>query len=96
MIVDRWHNIEEDGKYVKDICMNEIPKKYIQKIIDYNNENSYKQFDNIIKTLTIIRNEFKKNKKNIDEIVDKQTILAIDWCKKYNVNINNESKYLSK
>ena len=96
MIVDRWHNIEEEGKYVKDICINEIPKKYIEKIINYNKANSYKQFDNIIKTLTIIRNNFKKNKKTIDEIVEKQIILAIDWCKKYNVNINNESKYLIK
>ena len=83
-------NILNNSKYVNDIYVDDIDEKFIEKIITFNNLNSYKQLNSIINTLCIS----KKEKEEISNIINKQSLNALNWCNKYNIQINSNSQYL--
>jgi len=84
-----WNNLNGD-KYVNDIYIDDIDEKFVEKIITFNNLNSYKQLNSIINTFCIS----KKEKKELEYIINKQSLNAISWCNKYNIEINSNSQYL--
>ena len=83
-------NILNNSEYVNDIYLDDIDEKFVEQIITFNNLNSYKQLNSIINTLCIS----KKDKKEVSYIINKQSINAINWCNKYNIQVNNNSQYL--
>ena len=90
-IVKNW-NIYEDGEniFIQEIISNEIPKYFINNVIQYNDNNACKQLKTIIKTLNIL----KKNN-NSEKSLEEQIEIAKKWCIDYDINMNYESKYLS-
>lgn len=81
-----------NNNYIIDIFANNVPKKYIETIEKHNSNMLCSQLKNIVKTLEFIK--FKDTHDNTN-IIREQTKKAIDWCIKYDVIINNKSKYLT-
>ena len=94
-IVKEWDICEKKNLYVQNIFINEPPREFINQIVNYNKDNAFKQLENILKTLNIIRRkESNFTAFDIRTIISNQINLALEWCKKYNIDINKESKYL--
>ena len=73
--------------YVQNILINEPPRGFINQIVNYNKDNAFKQLENIIKTLNIIRRkETNFTAFDIRTIISNQINLALEWCKKYNID----------
>ena len=90
-VIDKWCYIEDKGEYVEDIFEDKIYDKYIDLIEKYNKFNMFHQIETIKETLDIIT-----EKKEVDEesITELQINTALNWCKKYNIDINFGSSYL--
>jgi len=93
-MVDDWEILDSQNKYVYDIFDINIPNMFEKSIETYNIYILHKQIKNILKTLTYIH--INMDNKQINKIKQEQCIKAILWCKKYDIPINNYSKYLSK
>lgn len=89
-IVKNW-NIYEDGEniFIQEIIANEIPKYYIDNVLQFNNINANKQLKTIIKTLNLL----KKNNEP-DKLIKQQIEIAKKWCLEHDISLNNDSKYL--
>lgn len=88
-VIKYWGNIEAT-RTITDIFSNfNLDQNYLDLIKKYNNYISKKQIKNLLKTFQIIGNNF-----NYDNIKSEQISTAVKWCKKYDVEINNSSKYL--
>ena len=79
--------------------MNEdnIPKEFMEKVLEYNTNYFNHQVNNIEKTLKYI--SCFKNKENYylrttlyKQTIDRQVKLAYYWCKKYKCKINYDSE----
>lgn len=93
-IVKLWSLLEDNNKdYIVNIFNTnfQIPNEFIEKIKDFNTENSNKQIENILKTLNFIEND-----NTSDSIVNIQTEKALKWCKRYDIDINKSSAFLKK
>ena len=87
-IVSDWEKLNKD-EFI-DICDN-IPQGFIDSVTEYNKYHAENQIVSIIDTLKIIKN---KGKIDINILKKQQTSNGIEWCNKYNVTINNNSKYV--
>lgn len=93
LIIKKWNIVENIDKEVSQIFdINSIPNDFIDKIKNYNTFNSQQQIDNIKKTLKIIDNQSQLS--NLSNIISKQTKLALEWCKKYDIEINTKSTFI--
>ena len=71
-----------------------IPKNLLYGIYSINNVVIRLQIENIIRTLLLL--SIKINSYDIKNIKNVQLIYAIEWCQKYNIDIDNHSRYLKK
>jgi len=69
----------------------DVPEHFIRRLYIYNNITTLHQIKNINYTLDLIDNNIQNKK----EIIEYQTSKAIDWCNRYNVRINNKSKFMN-
>tara|TARA_B110000093_G_C12696971_1_gene296574 strand:- start:340 stop:609 length:270 start_codon:yes stop_codon:yes gene_type:complete len=69
----------------------DVPDHFIRRLYIYNNITTLHQIKNINYTLDLIDNNIQNKK----EIIEYQTSKAIDWCNRYNVRINNKSKFMN-
>lgn len=91
IIVKKWcitENIDHKIHNIFDINDEKIKKE----VLKYNFSNSQLQIDNIVKTLEIIKN--KNNLEMYDKIIKLQASNALEWCKKYDLEINCNSSFL--
>ena len=91
IIVKKWcitENIDHKIHNIFDIN----DEKIKEEVLKYNFSNSQLQIDNIVKTLEIIKN--KNNLEMYDKIIKLQASNALEWCKKYDLEINCNSSFL--
>jgi len=91
IIVKKWcitENIDYKIHNIFDIN----DEKIKEEVLKYNFSNSQLQIDNIVKTLEIIKN--KNNLEMYDKIIKLQASNALEWCKKYDLEINCNSSFL--
>jgi hypothetical protein len=78
--------------YINDIFSGKIPDYFIKKIKDYNRNNSLNQIKNIQKTIDLINKP--KNLEQLNEIIQRQIDCAIEWCNKYEQDVNHKSSFI--
>jgi 23S rRNA U2552 (ribose-2'-O)-methylase RlmE/FtsJ len=81
--VKYWDKLNQDT--ILDFIIN--PYIFVKKIKIFNNLLTSRQIGNIKKTLSLI------NQKDNKIIIKNQIECALDWCKKYNMKINNYNNY---
>ena len=99
-IIELWYNISEN----KDEIFNEsdsvifknirIDNLFIQKLSTYNETYINNQMFYLNNTIELAQNKIDKDK--YYEIIQNQVFKAIEWCKKYNIEINKNSIYYKK
>ena len=90
--VKKWEGIENTGNYVYSLFNDEYLNYQFTEIIRIHNIfNTSQQIQVIKKTLDIILDNIQVEEK---KIIEKQIVNALEWCKKYNVDINFNSPYL--
>ena len=95
-IIQKWRdNIEllknNNSIIFKNIKINNI---FIQKMNEYNKKYMETQLFYLNNTIELAKNKIDKNK--YYEIIQKQVNNAIEWCNKYNIEINKNSIYYIK
>ena len=100
IVVDKLYKNKSLEFY--DLFSSKTPYSFNKIIENFNNYILYNQLKNIIKTINLINKE--KDNKGIDDeindnylnenIINMQVKNAIQWCLKYNIQINYKSKYL--
>lgn len=90
--LDKWEKIESDNNRIVDMEGLKLSNEFIHFIYKYNIDYVEKQLYYIQKTLNYV--EDRPEKHRYIEIIKEQTRSAIEWCKKYYVDINIKSKYL--
>ena len=90
-IVKQWGEIENQNLFVEDIFIEKIPSNYIELIEKYNKFNMFQQIKTIKNTLDIITKELVVDEKQIE---NQQIYNALEWCKKYHIDINFASSHL--
>ena len=88
-LIDDWNTIDINNWNIITIFKDTIPKEFVKEILEYNTKNSLMQIYNIEKKLDYI----KQNKK-LDDTKDYQTKMAVNWCNKYKIKINNNSSFI--
>ena len=88
-LIEDWNTIDINNWNIISIFSETIPNNFIKEILEYNTKNSLMQINNIEKTLDYIN----KNKK-LDDTKDFQTKMAINWCNKYKIKINQNSNFI--
>ena len=91
-VVDQWNYIDPN-LFVVDIFNYPIDDSYLNIIRNYNNSMILSQTYNIIRTLHLIK--MNSTEHNNSTIVRNQVEKAIQWCLKYQVEVNYKSCYLT-
>jgi len=90
-IVTSWEIINNIGMYIHDLFDIELPQSFVNIILEYNKHNSNTQIENIEKTLTIIKNQ--SNLTTLNTYIKFQSQQALNWCTKFDVEINYNSNF---
>lgn len=88
-LIKKWNIIDNCNWNVISIFEKSLPIDFVNNILEYNTQNCNIQIENIKKTLNFIQ----LNKK-IDDTKKNQTKLALQWCNKYKVEVNFNSKFI--
>ena len=83
-----------DLELIKAASINKIDNSFIQRLSEYNEK--YMDTQMFYLNNTIKLSESKIDKEKYYEIIQKQVNNAIDWCEKYNIEINKNSIYYKK
>ncbi len=92
IIVKSWENINNNNYIINNIFDEIIDKELLKDIVDFNTTTFNLQKNNISKTLNIINES--QNLKKLNNIIKYQTQKAIDWCNRYNINVNYNSVFI--
>ena len=84
-------NTESD--HIERFISNKIPKDFINVVNAYNIQSMKSQIYYILKSLLYM--ETKLTNQDINDIIKYQSIYSLLWCQKYDVNINNKSRFLN-
>lgn len=93
-IIQIWQNLdisEDDSIIFKNI---KVDNKFIQKLDEYNEKYMDNQIYYLNNTINLAEKKIDKDK--YYEIIQKQVQNAIEWCEKYNIEINKNSIYYKK
>lgn len=91
-IIHKWGELENTNNYIYSLFNNEyINYQFIEVIKLHNIFNTSNQIQIIKKTLDIIQGNIQIEEQNI---IENQIVYALEWCRKYNVDINFNSPYL--
>ena len=85
-ILQEWSSIEKNGYHVIDFKNIKIPKSYQENINIFNTYYAKSQIINILKTSLFINYEIQP--KDLIYLKKKQTLYALEWCKKYKNGVN--------
>ncbi len=85
-IVNNWDD------QIMDVSGIELDNNFLELIYYYNTEYVNDQIYYLKKTIDLMNN--KPSKEIYNQIIKPQVINATNWCKKYGIDINNNSKYL--
>ena len=95
-IIEIWNNItntlQEDETIIFENI--KIDNKFIQHLNEYNEKYINSQLFYLNNTIKLAENKIEKNQ--YYEIIQKQLNNAINWCTKYNIEINKDSIYYKK
>ncbi len=95
-IIKEWNDLKIEENDTRSVMFSKIKvdNGFIQLLNDYNQ----KYIDNQIFFLknTIELAQKKPSKDEYNKIIKNQVSKAVNWCKKYNVEINKESIHLRK
>ena len=92
--INLWNIIEGKGGQIKGLFKNDIPDKIDKKIDELNTIHYKEQKQSIEKTINLIKN--KPNLTELNLIIGNQVEHACNWCKKYDIPINNSSTFIEK
>ena len=90
-IVKTWNIIENNGLYIYDIFDIRLPNCFLETINKYNYHNYNSQIDHIKKTLDIIETQTKLS--SLNNAINEQSKFALNWCNKYDIDINYNSSF---
>jgi 23S rRNA U2552 (ribose-2'-O)-methylase RlmE/FtsJ len=95
-IIEKWYKIsqtigEDDSVIFKNI---KIESSFIQRLNEYNEKYMEPQMFYLNNTIQLSQTKIEKEK--YYEIIQTQVNNAINWCKKYDIEINKESIYYKK
>jgi 23S rRNA U2552 (ribose-2'-O)-methylase RlmE/FtsJ len=95
-VIEKWNNTSTNLKnsnsiYFKNIKINNL---FIQKLNDYNKKYIESQMYYLNNTIDLVLNKIDKEK--YYDIIQNQVSNAINWCEKYNIEINKNSIYYKK
>jgi 23S rRNA U2552 (ribose-2'-O)-methylase RlmE/FtsJ len=95
-IIDEWNNItytltDNDSIILKNI---KIDNNFIKKLDEYNEKYMETQLFYLNNTIKLAENKIEKEQ--YYDIIQKQVSYAINWCIKYNIEINKNSIYYKK
>ena len=94
-LIKNWDAYTDQNKTIHDAFTFKLPNDFVMVMYEYNNYIIKNQLLNILKTFTFIHpDKISVSNKNISLLKQKQTLYAIEWCKKYNQPININSKYI--
>ena len=93
-IIQEYHIIHDQHKYVNRILKNKIPDDFYNLVESLNIHLISKQLKSILKA--VIYSKLKLTNNDINSIKNEQTVYSLSWCNKYNFPINNRCKYLNK
>ena len=95
-IIEIWNNItntlQEDETIIFENI--KIDNNFIQHLNEYNEKYINSQLFYLNNTIKLAENKIEKNQ--YYEIIQKQLNNAINWCTKYNIEINKDSIYYKK
>jgi 23S rRNA U2552 (ribose-2'-O)-methylase RlmE/FtsJ len=93
-LLELWNDYEVDDNIIVDIFDIELPCEFIDIMYKYNTESINNQINYITNTIKMVHN--KPEKDIYIDIIKNQTDKALGWCNRYNVCINENSKYVRK
>jgi 23S rRNA U2552 (ribose-2'-O)-methylase RlmE/FtsJ len=95
-IIKKWNEIVVSLKEDETIILKNIKIKnsFIQRLNEYNEKYMDTQMYYLNNTIELSNEKINKDK--YYEIIQKQVNNAIDWCNKYNIEINKNSIYYKK
>ena len=95
-IIEKWSKLSSTLDSSNSIIINNIKinNLFIQKLNDYNAKYIETQMFYLNKIITLTQNKIDKDK--YYEIIQTQVNNAINWCLKYNIEINKNSIYYIK
>jgi 23S rRNA U2552 (ribose-2'-O)-methylase RlmE/FtsJ len=95
-IIEKWNDISTSLLDNESIILDniKIDNNFIQLLSDYNEKYMNSQLFYLNKTIQLAQNKIEKEQ--YYEIIQDQVKNAINWCKKYNIEINKNSIYYKK
>ena len=93
-VVRLWSSIKTNNFFIEDLFLEDVPESFKEEIETYNTNFIKNQMFSIKNTLELINN--KPDIKQYNKIIRTLISNATDWCKKYDIEININSKYLVK
>ena len=93
-VVRLWNSIKINNFHIEDLFLEDVPESFKQEIETYNKNFIKNQISSIKNTLELINN--KPDIKQYNKIIKTLISNATKWCKKYDIEININSKYLVK
>ena len=95
-LIEKWSTITNELSKDNSLIFNNIKvnNNFINKLEEYNKLYIKNQMYYLNSTIELSQNKFDKDK--YYEIIQKQVSNALEWCKKYKVEINKNSIYYKK
>lgn len=88
-IIENW----DENSYALDIDGIKFSNDFVHLINKFNEEYTETQMKYISKTIKYVNN--RPNQEKYKKIVKQQVNNGINWCKKYNIQINKSSRYMN-
>ena len=92
-VVDDWDILDNQLKYVENIFNIHVPMMFDKVIESYNIYSTSRQIQTILKTFSYIHAHIQN--KDMNNIKQKQAIIGLLWCKKYDLPINYNCTFLN-
>jgi hypothetical protein len=83
-LIEKW----DDNMDLNEIINVDIPKDFMNAIVNYNVYNTKKQIYSLLTAFEFIE-LYTKNKNILEKQIQFQLEIAISWCKKYDIPIRN-------
>jgi 23S rRNA U2552 (ribose-2'-O)-methylase RlmE/FtsJ len=95
-IIEKWNDISTSLLDNESIILDNIKvdNNFIKLLSDYNEKYMNSQLFYLNKTIQLAQNKIEKEQ--YYDIIQNQVKNAIEWCKKYNIEINKNSIYYKK
>ena len=87
--IDKW----DDSKIVFDIPEIKISNEFYHQLYNYNEEYTKTQIEYIKLTINYVAE--RPNREDYKQIIQKQIKNSVEWCQRYYIPINKNSKYFT-